>query len=353
MDSLTFELTTAEDDERPVYLAGSFTDWYPDVAAFRMEKIDTGQYRLRLPSDMITTLLAEYKYTKGAWDQVELDPDGNAPANRKLSKTSGTIRDFVPHWRLNGVGFRVDLMPIVRPIKRFSIPLLNRRRKAYALLPHDYDRSDKRYPVLYLQDAQNLFGEGSSYGNWSIDRKLAVLAQRGKADVIVVAIEHGDKRRLSEYAPYYSRMGKGEGEEYVAFMADTLKPYVDKHFRTLPGRQHTGIGGSSMGGLISLFGGLHRPDIFGKMMIFSPSLWVSNLIYESANQYHPPADSYVYLYAGRKESRYMVPSVEAIRDCLSKGYVHVQLHLDQHGKHHEERWGHEFPRALEWLFFDT
>ena len=180
-----------------------------------------------------------------------------------------------------------------------------------------------------------------------------MLARNCKADVIVIAIEHGDKRRLSEYAPYHSRMGKGEGEEYVAFLTDTLKPYVDKHFRTLPDRPHTGIGGSSMGGLISLFGGLHRPDVFGKLMIFSPSLWVSSQIYDAAKQYHPPADSHVYLFAGRKESRYMVPAVEGMRDCLRKWQVHVQLHIDPQGKHHEERWGHEFPRALEWLFFEN
>lgn len=351
MPELRFELTTPYDDDRPVFVAGDFTSWYPDVAAFQMKKIAWGQYELIVPSLPKLPETIEYKYTKGGWDQVELDENGNPPNNRKLIKRTGVLRDFVPNWRLNGMNFRADFMPKVQLIKRFDIPQLKRRRKVYALLPHNYEHSQKRYPVLYLHDAQNLFGEGSSYGNWAIDRKLAVLAQQGKADVIVIAIEHGGKHRLSEYAPYHSRLGHGEGEEYIQFVVETLKPYIDRHFRTLSDRWNTGIGGSSMGGLISLFAGLAHPQVFGKMLIFSPSLWVSNQIYEDAKRYYPDSDSKIYLFAGGKEGKYMVPAMEGMRDNLQKSQVQVNLCIDPKGKHQEERWGREFPRALEWLFF--
>ena len=350
--ALTFELTTPYDDERPVFLAGNFTDWYPDVEKFRMSRVSWGHYELKFPTDGKLPETIHYKYTKGAWEQVELDENGNAPDNRMLRKRTGIVRDFVANWRQNGVSFRLDLMPKIQLIKRFTMPQLKRRRKVYALLPHDYERSGKRYPVLYLQDAQNLFGEGSSYGNWSIDRKLAVLAQHSKGDVIVIAIDHGDKRRLNEYAPYRSRLGQGEGEEYVRFIVETLKPYIDDHFRTLPDRPNTGIGGSSLGGLISLFAGLNHPQIFGKMMIFSPSLWVSNQIYDDAKRYHPDSASKIYLFAGGKEGKYMIPAVEGMRDDLRKWHVQVHLSIDPQGKHQEDRWGREFPRALEWLFFE-
>ena len=186
MPDLRLELTTPYDDNRPVYVAGNFTDWYPDVAAYQMNKISWGHYEFIFPPDAKLPEIIEYKYTKGGWDQVELDENGNAPHNRRLTKQSGVVRDFVPNWRINGLGFRPDLMPTTQLIKRFTIPQLKRRRKVYALLPYGYEQSNKRYPVLYLQDAQNLFGEGSSYGNWAIDRKMAVLAQQDKGDVIII-----------------------------------------------------------------------------------------------------------------------------------------------------------------------
>ena len=135
----------------------------------------------------------------------------------------------------------------------YEIPQLKRRRRITALLPHDYHESKKKYPVLYLHDGQNLYDEQSPYGNWAIDKSLAELSRSGFGDIIVIAIDHGGEDRINEYLPFNStEYGKGQGKLYIQFLMETLKPYIDKNYRVLSDGLHTGIGGSSMGGLISL-----------------------------------------------------------------------------------------------------
>ncbi len=117
--------------------------------------------------------------------------------------------------------------------EKFYIPQLDRYRKIWAVLPYDYHTSDKTYPVLYLQDAQNLFNEGSGFGNWEIDKKLSILAEYGRGDLIIIAIEHGSEDRIKEYIFDNDHVANGsEGKKYIRFITDTLKPYVDENYRT-------------------------------------------------------------------------------------------------------------------------
>jgi predicted alpha/beta superfamily hydrolase len=209
---------------------------------------------------------------------------------------------------------------------------------------------------MYLQDAQNLFNEQSAYGNWEIDKKLAVMAEYNIGKVIVIAVEHADKERVLEYNVGNTVLGQGQGKQYIRFLADTLKPFVDQHFRTKPERAHTGIGGSSMGGLVSIFSGLMYPEVFGKLMIFSPSLWVVPKIKLSFLDLYDPQDFRVYLYAGGSESATMVDHVKKFRKRLleKESYANkmkVRLSINEHGKHTETFWSDEFPKAIEWLFF--
>lgn len=237
-------------------------------------------------------------------------------------------------------------------------PPLGHHRRIAALLPYDYDeRPDKRYPVLYLQDGQNLLEYRSPFGNWHVDHRLAEMAEAGKGDVIVVAIDHADKDRIREFSPpEVTRFGISVGRQYAHYMVDVLKPYVDAHFRTLPGRQHTGIGGSSMGGLISIYSGFIYPEVFGKMMIFSPSLWLTPKIFFQAINFFNPFHTKIYLYAGGNEGANMVPNVQRLKAALQRkgldgSKIEFNLALDPKGEHNEQRWGSEFPKAVEWLFF--
>ncbi len=238
----------------------------------------------------------------------------------------------------------------------YLIPQLNRRRRIAALLPFDYNQSEKEYPVLYLHDGQNLFDEDSPFGNWAIDRSLEHLAKQGFGEVVVIAIDHGGEDRLNEYLPFNTRKyGKGQGKLYIQFLMETLKPYVDNKYRVLTGSDHTGIGGSSMGGLISLFAGLSFPRTFSRMMIFSPSLWLSRRIYQMAKKFAPVESSHLYLYAGGKESQAHLPNVMRFgADLLTNTGEGLRFKFSHNpdGFHNEKNWREEFPIALKWLFFD-
>ncbi|MEM9837380.1 MAG: alpha/beta hydrolase-fold protein, partial [Bacteroidota bacterium] len=147
-----------------------------------------------------------------------------------------------------------------------------------------------------------------------------------------------------------------DGKKYVRFLADTLKPYIDDHFRTRPEPPFTGIGGSSLGGLISIYAGMMYPEVYDKLMIFSPSLWVTPNIpfhlVELTNQFN----GRIYLYGGQAESQTMVPNLERFQDQLSQqqgaSSVEFRMEIDPLGQHNEARWGQEFPKAVEWLFFE-
>lgn len=352
------EVETQVKDARPVFLTGDFCNWNPSNPDFLMERVDEGKFRIakdKLPKIEENSF---YKYTKGGWDHVELDVFGNSPKNRLFKKESET--DFVPLWRQNGyTPFFKETMPIVEVFSEaFEIPQLKRKRKISVILPHDYnENTEKRYPVLYMNDAQNLFGKGSAYGNWEIDKRLSLLKREGEKDVIVVAIDHGDDTRNTEYSPYAAPKThqKGEGMRYATFIVRTLKPLIDEQYRTLPDRQFTGIGGSSMGGLISIYTGMMYPEKIGRMMVFSPSLWAGPKIYFDAVEFFNPLETKIYIYGGGKESTTMFSNIEKLIETIegqgfSADKIEIKSELDPNGEHNEKRWGQEFPKALRWLF---
>lgn len=356
---LTLELETTPDD-RPVFITGNFCDWYPDLKDFEMQRVDKGHYRYEFSEEMLNFVPLEYKYTRGGWDYAEIDRFGNKSENRVADVTQRVIKDNVQFWRNAGSTASVKrLMPEVSIINdKFEIPQLETHRKVHILLPADYKEDiEKKYPVIYLQDAQNLFGEGSSYGNWEIDKRLSLLKNEGYGDVIVVAIDHGEATRYEEYSPYsHPNRGKGYGMRYANFIVRNLKPYIDQHFRTKAERQFTGIGGSSMGGLVSIYAGFMYPETFGRLMVFSPALWVSSRIYFDAVEFFNPQDTKIYLYGGGKESKYMLPNIEKLKQTLEKqGFssnkIDIEVSVEPKGEHKEKHWGEEFPKAVKWLFF--
>jgi predicted alpha/beta superfamily hydrolase len=250
--------------------------------------------------------------------------------------------------------------PIIEVVsEEFKIPQLDKTRKIYALLPHDYAGSDKHYPVLYLQDAQNLFNEHNPYGNWAIDQHLAELSSSGYGDIIVIAIDHGGRERINEYSPYYHRkFGEGQGEHYARFIVNSLKPHIDKHYRTKPEREFTGIGGSSMGGLISAYIGIVHPLEFSKLMIFSPSFWFSDSIYFDAFKYDYTLPMRMYIYGGDKESKYMTLHIHRFQNSVNAGdynnsLIKYKVEINPEGEHSEAYWSKVFPDALRWLFFEN
>lgn len=250
--------------------------------------------------------------------------------------------------------------PIIEIIEEaYKIPQLGRKRRISALLPHDYHTSGKKYPVLYLNDGQNLFNENAPFGNWAIDKELEKLAREGFGDIIIIAIDNGGEDRITEYLPYFNpKYGKGEGVLYLNFIKDTLIPYINKTYRTRTDSENTGIGGSSMGGLISLFAGLNYQTTFSKILVFSPSLWIAPKILQQARNFNPDLPVHLYIYAGGRESKNHLPNVIRLKDRLLNGKKHfdkldVHLALNPRGTHNEYFWRKEFPKAVKWLFFNT
>jgi predicted alpha/beta superfamily hydrolase len=356
---ITLDLhTPATGDPRPVYVVGNFNNWQAGEDSYRMKELGPGHYRLNFPLPPgLGPHLLEYKYVRGGWETVELDEYGNSTPNRQLPFRRNQASDKVPRWNNSGVFYNAALLP--KPLilsEHFEIPQLIRTRRISVLLPHNYDQTNRLYPVLYLQDGQNLFDDYAPFGSWGVDKRLALLAERGHGDIIIVAIDHAEEQRIAEFTPSYrTRLGRGDGKKYVRFLAETLKPYIDQRFRTLQGPEHTGIGGSSMGGLISIYAGLMFPSIYGRLMIFSPSLWVSPSIPFHALNFSQAYEGRIYLYGGGEEGATMLPNLQRFKAEMERrgGRINIEFELsfDPKGRHNEARWGQEFPRAVEWLFF--
>lgn len=245
----------------------------------------------------------------------------------------------------------------------FPMPQLERTRRVWVYLPPDYATSDRRYPVLYMHDGQNLFDAATSYaGEWGIDETLDSLHAAGDPGVIVVGIDNGQERRLDEYSPWRNeRHGGGEGAAYVEWLVRTLKPYIDERYRTLGDRSNTGVAGSSMGGFISLYALLGFPDVFGRAGVFSPAFWFAPQIFAAARVARAPhPDTRIYMVSGGREleqgRRAGFPvddQARMLETLIAAGFDaagQVTALVVPDGEHSEWFWRREFPRAYLWLF---
>lgn len=241
--------------------------------------------------------------------------------------------------------------------QRLAMPGLGRERTLRLYLPPSYEHSPtRRYPVIYMHDAQNLFDEAtSSFGQeWGVDETLDAFARTRGFEAIVVGIDHGGDERIHELSPWPNpKYGPAQGDQYMAFVVDVVKPTIDARYRTLPDRAHTAIAGSSMGGLESHYALLRYPQVFGKAAIFSPSYWFSNEVYVQTRAHPWPADTRVYFYIGGREGDESLPDVERMLPLLAgpgRDAGATTLHVEPEHEHNERAWHAEFPRAVAWLF---
>ena len=249
----------------------------------------------------------------------------------------------------------------------FESPQLHNRRPILVYLPNRYATSDKRYPVLYMHDGQNLFDARTSFaGEWQADETMQRLESEG-IEAIIVGIPNMGRARMDEYSPFRDgRHGGGKGERYLDFIADTLKPHMDADFRTLPDRAHTGIMGSSMGALISLYGYFYRSETFGFAGAMSPAFWFAGgaIFPYLLRQSHIPGK--IYLDAGTAEgarrfsrilprhlSQSVVSDARRAADILLRlGYQspgEVRYVQDEGAAHNETAWARRLPDALRFL----
>jgi predicted alpha/beta superfamily hydrolase len=233
----------------------------------------------------------------------------------------------------------------------FYIPQLDRHRRIWIYLPKNYSHSKMHYPVLYMHDGQNLFDEATSFaGEWGIDEAL----DSAKKQCIVVGIDNDGARRMNEYNPFdHEKFGKGEGDLYVQFIAKTLKPYIDKHFRTKADPANTLIAGSSMGGLISMYAVMKYPKVFGRAGVFSPAFWVAPQLktdIEKMVKASTHKNVRIYFYAGEQEGNQMVVDMLYMFERMRKlGSSKMKVKINAEGKHNEPTWRHEFPDFYNWI----
>lgn len=230
----------------------------------------------------------------------------------------------------------------------FYSPQLNNTRDIHVYLPPSYGDESKRFPVLYMQDGQNLFDSGTSYGGseWHVDETMEMLAGEG-VEAIVVGLNHAYEHRIAEYNPY-PQQWQGSGQVYLQFLLETVKPRIDADFRTLPERQHTGMMGSSMGGLISLYAFFYAQQTFGFAGVMSPALWVGGgAIYKDVES-APFTQGKLYLDNGTREA-----SARAMNQTLlRKGYragSDLKYVVEQDAEHTESAWARRLPDALRFL----
>jgi len=339
-----------------IFISGTFNSWDPRDPVYRMIPNTNGTYSIDVNATSGSTV--EYKFTRGTWTNVETDINGIDISNRSFSFSNGMqLYDTIANWKdMAGLHTAVGNTKILD--LDFAIPQLGRYRRVWVCLPTDYYTSGINYPVLYMQDGQNLFDELYCFsGEWGIDESMDSLASVFSPKAIVIGIDNGGTNRINEYSPWVdATYGGGEGDEYVSFICSTLKPFIDSHFRTLPDRENTGIMGSSMGGFISFYGAIKHQDIFGKAGIFSPSFWFSDSIYDFISLQGHQQDMKIYFMCGNLESGSMVSDMQNVYDSLllhgfSAGEMNFQTRAD--GQHSEWFWRREYPSAFAWLFAST
>jgi len=271
------------------------------------------------------------------------------PALLGLIHTAAPAQDKPAPERVHSAAPNVTVLA-----QQLAMPGLGRERRLRLYLPPSYASSpNKRYPVLYMHDAQNLFDAATSFaGEWGVDETLNELARKEGLEVIVVGIDNGAAKRTDELIPFPSPVApKPEGEAYLRFVVEVVKPWIDSHYRSAPDRDHTAIMGSSLGGLISHAALLKHPQVFGRIGVFSPSYWVNLRMFDEVALKPAPPKTRIYLYAGIDEGEQTVGDVVRMASYLRQGNpdLEMELRVVAGAKHNEDAWRAEFPRAVRWL----
>ncbi len=348
-----------------VFIAGDFNRWNPGDTTWALRPTADGALALTFPAT--TRGPIAFKFTRGSWTTVETSADGSDIPNRSVvipQAGDTTYTTSIAAWKSSHgpSPARSTARPSVRVLSdSFAIPSLGRSRRVWIYLPPGYDRGTERYPVVYLQDGQNVFDAATSFaGEWGVDETLDSLAAHGVAGAIVVAVDNGGALRMNEYNPWTNaspRLGGGDGDAFVDFLARTLKPYIDKQYRTRPDARSTTIVGSSMGGLIALYASLTRPDVFGNAGVFSCACWIARDSIMALVQRTPPGrpSARFYFVVGSQEGRNREPEqdqisiVAALNNAGFRTGSAVIARVAADGGHEEWFWRREFPAAYLWL----
>jgi predicted alpha/beta superfamily hydrolase len=326
----------------PMYLAGDFNQWNPADSNFQF--VD-GKLVLKLDQDSIAA-----KLTGGSWDLAEANADGSPRPNRNIK----LYKDSIITLHFYSFEDQSDRPPrgVQLITDSAAMSFKEQFRKVWVYLPKGYEQSKTNYPVLYLQDGQNLFrGIKGSAVKWQVASCLDSL----QLNLIVVGISHGESERINELSPYpQEKYGGGEAKAYFNFLNQKVIPFIDSNFRTLKQSEYRLIGGSSLGGLFSMWALREQAQRFGGALIFSPAYWFNPEVMEAKN----PSESgrrYIYQSCGDQEGstpKTVVGNMLKMDSLLQGEQTQwiIQSNVVAGGEHNEQLWQEEFPKALIWFF---
>jgi predicted alpha/beta superfamily hydrolase len=256
-------------------------------------------------------------------------------------------------------------------IHKFSSRIFRNTRFLRIWLPPGYDDPSnigRNYPVLYLNDGQNLFEPATSFNgvDWQVDETADRLIREEQIPpLVIVGIDNAGKDRIREYMPHRSYQPvilRVQGSRYPSFLIKEVMPFVQRHYRVASGPENAGLGGSSLGALIALYTVVVSPGMFGRLLLESPSLWASNrqMIRQSRTVRRWPER--VFLATGTAEAeredrdQSMVDDVGELAAILRRaglGDQRLRLMVEQDATHHESAWARRFPAALSFLFGES
>lgn len=365
--SITIQLQfSSENNTSNYFFASNLNGWNPSSKEYQFVKNSLGFYELTF--DVPNVELVSFKITKGTWDLVESDASGKDISNRIIEtskiKKDTTIVIKINKWKdefatiakQSTASKNVNIISDNFPLRR-----LEKTRRIWVYTPSDYLNSTKKYAVMYMHDGQNLFDElTGTFGEWGVDECMDTLSKKLGINLIIVGIDNGLGDRLAEYSPYDFNVKpdevnvwdvKGKGTEYLESLVYDLKPFIDSAYRTKKDAKNTIICGSSMGGLISLYGLMRYPNVFGSAGIFSPAFWTNMEALKAEIRSNKTGwVGNVYMIAGELEGKKYTDNMEEVAIMLKQqGKRYVFSKTIKNGQHNEGFWRREFPSFLHWV----
>jgi predicted alpha/beta superfamily hydrolase len=243
----------------------------------------------------------------------------------------------------------------------FASRHLPRKRDLVVYLPPGYDVDrGRRYPVLYMHDGQNLFDPETAYvrgQHWRLGEMADLLIVEGRVEpLIIVGVHHTGPGRAQEYTPSRDpKLGGGLAKDYGRLLTEELKPFIDARYRTAPGRERTGLGGSSLGGLATVYLGLRHADVFGRLAVMSPSVWWHRrAILRRVARVSKKFATRIWLDMGTAESKGGIADARRLRSALVKAGWREDVDLAYAeiagGTHSESAWAQRVGAVLQFLY---
>jgi len=341
-------------DTSKIFISGNVAQlggWQPDIIKLKNQKNHTWEITQSFPVD--STI--EFKFTRGSWDSEALADDGSNLQNYTHIVKNDTILNF------NFVNWKdiylkenpADIKGVCKYHEKMTYPGIKPRDVIVWLPPGYEEHQNKRYPVLYMHDGQNLFDPRSSFlgHDWQVDETVDSLITNNKINPIIVVGIYNTADRTEEYSD------TTKGHLYMKFLVNSLKPFIDENFRTFADRKNTAVGGSSMGGLISFMLAWEYSDVFSKAICMSPAFKIDKFDYVKNVRKYKGVKKNIKLYidnGGLDLEKLLQPGIDEMLSVLEdKGFISgkdYQWQKDISAPHNEDAWAKRFWQPLIFLF---